>query len=154
LNEAKVEIRIQLREVPGNLYSGLGRNELVLRVQPKEAVYLKFINKVPGLSSQPTISELDLTYNQRYPEAQIPDAYESLILDALHGDKSNFVRDDELDAAWQIFTPLLHQIEKEKIAPLKYSYGSRGPAEATALVEKFGYVRQADYAWSPSQSRI
>lgn len=49
LNEHKTEIRIQFKEVPGNFYPGIQRNELVIRVQPKEAVYMKFMNKTPGL---------------------------------------------------------------------------------------------------------
>ncbi|KAK7695410.1 hypothetical protein QCA50_000046 [Cerrena zonata] len=54
---------------------------------------------------------MDLTYKRRFADAKIPEAYESLILDALKGDHSNFVRDDELDVAWKIFTPILHWIE-------------------------------------------
>lgn len=57
LNEAKVEVRIQFRNVAGNLYRGAPRNELVMSVQPKEAVYIKFNNKQPGLSYQ-TIQSL------------------------------------------------------------------------------------------------
>ncbi len=140
-----------MREVPGSLYPHVERNELVIRVQPQEAVYLKFTNKQPGLASTSTISELDLSYHQRYPGVKIPDAYEALILDALKGDKSNFVRDDELDAAWKIFTPLLHTIEKEKIQPLPYPYGSRGPEQVKQFVERLGYVRQPSYKWSPAK---
>jgi glucose-6-phosphate 1-dehydrogenase len=42
----------------------------------------------------------------------IPEAYEALLLDAFKGDHSNFVRDDELDASWRIFTPLLHYLDE------------------------------------------
>ena len=45
---------------------------------------------------------MDLTYKRRFTEAKIPEAYEALILDALRGDHSNFVRDDELDSAWKV----------------------------------------------------
>lgn len=48
------------QDVPGSIFSGLSRNELVIRVQPDEAVYIKVMNKEPGLSSKPVISELDL----------------------------------------------------------------------------------------------
>ena len=140
-----------MRDVPGSLYPSVDRNELVIRVQPQEAVYLKFMNKQPGLSSVPVISELDLSYNKRYTGTYIPDAYESLILDALKGDKSNFVRDDELDAAWKIFTPLLNEIVEKRIAPVPYAYGSRGPEHAIAFVEKMGYIRQPEYVWSPAK---
>jgi glucose-6-phosphate 1-dehydrogenase len=141
LNEAKVEIRIQFRNVSGNLFKNTPRNELVLRIQPSEAVYMKVNNKHPGLSYQTLQSDLDLTYHRRYSDLKIPDAYEALILDVLRGDHSNFVRDDELDAAWKIFTPILHEIEGKKILPKEYKYGSRGPDELDDFVRKYGYDR-------------
>lgn len=153
LNEAKVEVRIQFRNVAGNLYKGTPRNELVMRVQPKEAVYIKFNNKQPGLSYQTIQSDLDLSYHNRYTDMAIPDAYESLILDVLRNDHSNFVRDDELEAAWKIFTPLLHQIDSDpNVHVHPYPYGSRGPAGLDDFVRKYGYDRSnANYAW-PVQS--
>lgn len=158
LNEQKTEVRIQFKNVPGNIYNDISRNELVLRIQPNEAMYMKFMNKTPGLSSKPVVSELDLSYNKRYSEHHIPDAYESLILDALNADKSNFVRDDELEAAWKIFTPLLHHIETEKVQPYEYTYGTRGPHQLPEfikgifyLMEGQGYKRTEDYVWSPSK---
>ena len=42
------------------------RNELVLRLQPDEAIYMKLVVKKPGLDPTPVISELDLDYNRRY----------------------------------------------------------------------------------------
>lgn len=81
-------------------------------------------SKLPGLSMQTVVTELDLTYRRRFSDLKIPEAYESLILDALKGDHSNFVRDDELDASWRIFTPLLHYLDDNKeITPMEYPYG-------------------------------
>lgn len=81
-------------------------------------------SKLPGLSMQTVVTELDLTYRRRFSDLKIPEAYESLILDALMGDHSNFVRDDELDASWRIFTPLLHYLDENKeIRPMEYPYG-------------------------------
>ena len=107
------------------------------------------MNKQPGLASVPGICELDLTYNKRYGDIKIPDAYESLILDCLRSDKSNFVRDDELEAAWKIFTPLLHELEEKKIQPESYTFGTRGPAKLNDFVQRFGYSRNDNYIWSP-----
>lgn len=102
LNEAKVEIRIQFKDVTQGIFKDISRNELVLRIQPAEAVYLKLNAKTPGLYTRAIPTEMDLTYKRRFSDAQIPEAYESLILDALKGDHSNFVRDDELDVAWKV----------------------------------------------------
>lgn len=153
LNEAKVEVRLQFRNVAGNLYSGSARNELVIRIQPKEAVYMKFNNKQPGLSYQTIQTDLDLSYHERYSELSIPDAYESLILDVLREDHSNFVRNDELEAAWKIFTPLLHKIDSHEVSVMPYEYGSRGPTQLGEFVKRYGYHRDdnLEYTW-PQQN--
>jgi glucose-6-phosphate 1-dehydrogenase len=67
LNERKAEVRVQYRDVPGDIFSGQAkRNELVIRVQPGEAVYAKVMTKTPGISFQIEETELDLTYKHRY----------------------------------------------------------------------------------------
>jgi glucose-6-phosphate 1-dehydrogenase len=153
LNERKAEIRIQFR-MPGNtLFEGqMSPNELVLRVQPDEAVYLKMSTKAPGLKGGVYHSELDLTYNQRFTEGDqskldLPDAYERLIYDVIRGDHNLFVRADELVAAWKIFTPILHQLEKERTKPIIYEYGGRGPKEADELIARVGYMPTQAYKW-------
>ncbi|KAJ7498904.1 glucose-6-phosphate dehydrogenase [Mycena latifolia] len=151
LNEAKVEVRVQFKDVTQGIFQDIPRNELVIRIQPSEAVYLKMNTKTPGLQTRAMATEMDLTYNRRFADAKIPEAYEALILDALQGDHSNFVRHDELDVAWKIFTPILHWIDGQSGArprPAAYAYGSRGPPELNAFVERYGYQRTAaSYEW-------
>ncbi|KAI7828512.1 glucose-6-phosphate dehydrogenase [Kickxella alabastrina] len=151
LDEAKMIIRIQFKDMVNALFPNLARNELILQVSPKESVTIKTIVKEPGLSTNLAMSELDLTYHKRYQDLKIPDAYATLILDVLNGDHSNFVRSDELDEAWRIFTPLLHQIEKEEVVPLPYEYGSTGPKGADEFpTERAGYKPTAkEYHWEP-----
>lgn len=69
----RAEIRVQFRHVPGNLYkrsfgTDLDRatNELVIRVQPDEAIYLRINNKIPGLGMRLDRSNLNLLYATRY----------------------------------------------------------------------------------------
>ncbi|KAI0232908.1 Glucose-6-phosphate 1-dehydrogenase [Massospora cicadina] len=148
LDEHKVEIRIQFQESPGNIFPGVSRNELVIRLQPDEAVYIKFQNKLPGLEMKPVVTELDLTYKERFPNQRIPDAYEALLLDVLNNNHSNFVRDDELEAAWNIFTPILHKIDAGEIKCEPYPFGSRGPSSLSDFIEKCGYKRDTQpYDW-------
>ncbi|KAL2613629.1 hypothetical protein R1flu_025321 [Riccia fluitans] len=139
-----VEIRIQFRQVPGNLYRerfgfnlDAAANELVLRVQPDEAIYLKINNKLPGLGLQLDSSELNLLYRDKY-EGEIPDSYERLILDVINGDNHLFLRGDELAETWEILTPLLEEIEDQKVAPELYTYGGRGPIGAYYLGAQHG----------------
>ncbi|KAJ8748623.1 hypothetical protein K2173_007613 [Erythroxylum novogranatense] len=149
LHTRRAEVRVQFRHVPGNLYRrnfgtdlDKATNELVLRVQPDEAIYLKINNKVPGLGMRLDRSELNLLYRARYPR-EIPDAYERLLLDAIEGERRLFIRSDELDAAWALFTPLLEELEEKKIVPEFYPYGSRGPVGAHYLAAKHN-VRWGD----------
>ncbi|KDO81818.1 hypothetical protein CISIN_1g007745mg [Citrus sinensis] len=149
LHTRRTEIRVQFRHVPGNLYNrnfgtDLDRatNELVLRVQPDEAIYLKINNKVPGLGMRLDRSHLNLHYAARYSK-EIPDAYERLLLDAIEGERRLFIRSDELDAAWALFTPLLKELEEKKIIPEYYPYGSRGPVGAHYLAARYN-VRWGD----------
>ncbi|XP_014749058.1 PREDICTED: glucose-6-phosphate 1-dehydrogenase [Sturnus vulgaris] len=124
LNERKAEVRLQFREVPGDIFARqCKRNELVVRVQPREAVYAKLNTKKPGMYLRPEESELDLTYGSRYKDVKLPDAYERLLLDVICGNQMHFVRSDELREAWRIFTPLLHQIEQRREPPIPYPYG-------------------------------
>lgn len=150
LNEAKVEARIQFKDTDCKLYSRLTRNELVIRIQPDEAVYMKVNSKIPGVHTETLVNELDLSYKQRYKDFYIPEAYESLIRDCLRGDHANFVRDDENDVSWALFTPLLKYLEgSNPPVPSIYEYGSRGPKELNPFLESHGYVftKEGDYHW-------
>lgn len=157
LNERKAEVRIQLQDVPGasSTFDGrvVPRNEVVVRLQPDEAVYVKSNMKAPGLNVDPLQVELDLSYKGRFYSGDdavySPDAYTRLLLDTLMGKQSAFVRDDELLEAWKVFGPLLEQIEAGVLPLHAYDYGSRGPAAASALIDKH-YVRNKEYVWRPN----
>lgn len=149
LNEKKGEIRVQFRDVPGDIFEGKTvRNELVIRVQPKEAVYCKMMTKKPGMFIDPLETELDLSYSARYKDVHMPDAYDRLLLDVFYGSQLNFVRSDELAEAWRIFTPVLKEFEgNDKHQPIKYQFGSRGPKEADDLAKRYGYIYSGTYQW-------
>ena len=136
LNDRKTEIRIVFRKVPANIFANSPNppeaNELVIRVQPDPGISLSFMNKKLGMPLSLQKTELKLSYAEVFDE-QTPDAYESLILDVIKGDKSLFIRADELAAAWDVFTPVLHALESCTIRPQPYPFGSNGPQSADAL---------------------
>ncbi|KAF7287711.1 hypothetical protein GWI33_003353 [Rhynchophorus ferrugineus] len=162
LNERKAEVRVQFEDVPGDIFDGKPkRNELVIRVQPGEALYVKLMVKTPGMAFDMEETELDLTYGHRYADkskcngdhgdncttVKLPDAYERLILDVFCGSQMHFVRSDELHEAWRIFTPLLHEIEAGRVNPIPYKFGSRGPKEADELSMKNNFMYTGSYKW-------
>lgn len=157
LNERKAEMRIQFKDAPAGKFmfdtdTPPPRNELVIRLQPKEAIYMKTNIKAPGFATHPIQSELEVNYDSRFQnfssrEAN-PDAYTRLILDVLRNKQAAFVRDDELIASWGIFTPLLHTIEQGDSKPSIYQPGGRGPEEADAFIkEKCNFQRNEDYVY-------
>lgn len=131
LNRRTTEIRIAFRPVEGNMFctpAGCpAPNELLIRVQPDEAIMFRIDSKVPGVDMKLETRDLDLQYGTAFDEL-IPDAYEDLLLDVLHGEKSLFIRSDELAAAWDIFTPILNESEADGWIPEAYPFGSSGPA--------------------------
>lgn len=146
LDERKCEVRIQLKPPTGvaEMFQ-FGEeddttplNEIVIRVQPRETVYIKSNVKTPGLSDEVSQTFVDLTYDERYPEVKIPDAYTRLVLDVLKGSQENFVRSDELLEAWRIVTPLLEKIEGGALEPKQYTFGTRGPEEADEMIATKG----------------
>lgn len=101
-------------------------NQLIIRIQPDEALHLKMNAKMPGLELRTISTKLDLSYQRTVPNPDIPEAYESLLLDAFKGDYSDSVSEQELEASWKIFTPLLHHLERDKdIRPVDYAYGMK-----------------------------
>ncbi|CDI75554.1 Glucose-6-phosphate dehydrogenase, putative [Eimeria praecox] len=150
LEKRCTEIRIQLRPIAQSFYpeEDLSENELVIIVQPREAIYLKFYTKKPGLASGLQLTELDLSVMDRLQVDRLPDAYERLLLDVIKGDRQNFVRTDELREAWRIFTPLLRQIDEPGVKPEPYPYGSHGPESAYSFIQRFySYHKEARYQW-------
>ncbi len=141
MSDSKTEIRIRFQSMPGNIFAqaakGLPENELVIQVQPDAGLTMRIVNRVPGLGIRLDETKLDLRYSSAF-EGAIPDAYESLILDVIQGDKSLFIRADELEAAWDIFTPVLHELEAKNVEPESYEFGSGGPEAADALAARFG----------------
>lgn len=143
LDERKAEMRVQFKDAPAAdalFGEAVPRNELVMQLQPKETMYMKSNIKTPGFGSAPIQSELEVKYDTRYfndGKSSNPDAYSRLILDVLRGRSASFVRSDELIRAWEIFTPVLHQIEAENVRPHTYKMGSRGVRSFSALLLVF-----------------
>jgi glucose-6-phosphate 1-dehydrogenase len=134
LDQRITEIRMRFKPVVDVTFrdatGSTAANELVIRVQPDEGIHLNIINKVPGLEMKLVETSLDLRYASTF-DALIPDAYECLLLDVIRGDKSLFIRHDELAAAWDIFTPALHEMDERGVRPDQYEFGSSGPALLT-----------------------
>ena len=132
------EIAIQFRQVPHRLFTDAGTdpeaNLLAMRIQPDEGILLRFGAKVPGLGLDVRAVNMDFMYGSAF-SVDSPDAYETLILDALLGDASLFTRADEVEEAWGIVTPILEAwIDGAPTEFPNYPAGTWGPEEADSLL--------------------
>ena len=142
LPKRSTEIAIQYREVPHRLFQDEGvepdPNLLAIRIQPDEGIMLRFGAKVPGLGLDVRSVTMDFTYGSAF-NVDSPDAYETLILDALQGDASLFTRADEVEEAWSIVDPIIEAWAEGPPPQFpNYDAGTWGPVEADELLAREG----------------
>jgi glucose-6-phosphate 1-dehydrogenase len=144
--ERRTEIVIQFKPVPHSIFGGaaeadLVANRLVIALQPDEDISLTIMNKRPGLGDirlQPLPLSLSLSRTLGEDGGRRRIAYERLLLDALRGDQTLFVRRDEVEAAWTFVDGVADAWDEADLAPRPYPAGSWGPPGAFALIERTG----------------
>ena len=136
------EVSMEFKGVPHLPFAaaqaeGLEPDALVVRIQPDEGVTLRFGAKVPGQAFRVRSVSMDFFYGAAFLE-ETPEAYERLLLDALVGDPTLFIRSDEVAQAWRICDPILRAWDEGDVHLARYEAGTWGPAEADALLERHG----------------
>ena len=132
--QRETRITVRFRDVPLHLFrkvagAGVERNRLVVRVQPDEGISLTFIAKQPGPEVRVEPVRMDFSYSSSFKTSP-PEAYERLLHDALVGDHTLFIREDEVERGWEIVQPVLDHPSPVKL----YRAGSCGPREAEAVL--------------------
>ncbi|MFV0302478.1 MAG: glucose-6-phosphate dehydrogenase, partial [Paracoccus sp. (in: a-proteobacteria)] len=139
------EIAIVFKEPPHSIFEDAHTtgepkaNELVIRLQPNEGMNLKVMIKEPGPGGMRLVQvPLDMTFADALgPEgADMPDAYERLIMDVIRGNQTLFMRGDEIEASWAWTDPIIDAWEDGKTRPEPYDPGSSGPDEALGLMHR------------------
>lgn len=111
---------------------------LIVQVQPDEGLSLRFGAKVPGLEFKLRRASMDFSYSAGFDADHYPEAYERVILDALRGDPTLFIRADEVGRSWRIVDPILRYWSTEKTPVPLYQAATWGPSQADALIENDG----------------
>lgn len=139
------EVRIQFRPVPNVLFaaksgSSVDANSIILRLQPDEGIQLGFNGKVPGSSSRLDPVRMDFSYETGFG-AYTPEAYERLLLEAVAGDSTLFIRRDEVETAWA-FVDSIRSAWKAKVLSNRefYAAGTWGPEAADVLLGAAGHA--------------
>jgi glucose-6-phosphate 1-dehydrogenase len=146
LGDRHTRIVIQFKCVPHSAFGqgDLIPNRLTITLQPEERISLQLMNKTPGLTTEGmrlSPLSLDLSLTEAFGAQRRRIAYERLLLDALAGNPTLFVRADEVEAAWSWIDGIAAAWQETGHAPEPYAAGSPGPAAADALAARKGYRR-------------
>jgi glucose-6-phosphate 1-dehydrogenase len=129
------EATVVFRDVPHQIFeregiAGLAPNRLALRIQPDEGMSLSIMVQRPGLGIRVGGASLDFDYGETFEGMPLVEAYELLLLEAMHGDHTLFTRQDGVERAWEVLQPVLDDLPPA----LAYDEGTWGPEEADALI--------------------
>src|SRR5438876_2025519 len=135
------EIAIRFRRTPHMIFrrdpAGVEPNPLGIRIQPDEGISLQIVAKEPGPDLKLAPVTLDFKYGEVFG-AEPPEAYERLLLDAIHGDATLYARGDWVEQAWALLQPVLDAWSRPPAALPTYEAGSWGPPEADAFIARDG----------------
>jgi glucose-6-phosphate 1-dehydrogenase len=138
------EIAVRFKEPPHSIFdedAGNNANELSIRLQPNEGMDLRVTIKEPGPGGMRLIEvPLDMTFADALGEdgADVPDAYERLIMDVIRGNQTLFMRGDEVEAAWAWTDPIIEGWTERSDRPKLYDPGTAGPEDALMLLHRDG----------------
>ena len=135
------EIAIRFRRTPHMIFrrdpAGVEPNLLAIRIQPDEGISLQIVAKEPGPDLKLAPVTLDFKYGEVFG-AEPPEAYERLLLDAIHGDATLYARGDWVEQAWALLQPVLDAWSRPTAALSIYEAGSWGPPEADPFIARDG----------------
>jgi glucose-6-phosphate 1-dehydrogenase len=148
------EISVHFKQPPLALFSNLQRvvdvpshcirpNMITLRIQPNEGITLTFGAKQPGADMRTSTVSMDFYYHEAFNK-RLPSAYETLLLDVMRGNATQFLRRDGVEAQWRLITPILETWSA--LSPPKfpnYAIGSDGPQVADELLARNGHAWNA-----------
>ena len=139
------EVRVQFRPTPNVLFAAqcgprLDANAITLRLQPNEGITLRINGKVPGPSTEIRPVRMHFSYDTEFG-AYTPEAYERLLLEAMAGDATLFIRRDEVEVAWSIVDPIRRGWGSRSLTEAEfYPAGAWGPVAADQLLSVRGHA--------------
>ena len=138
LAENRSMVAIRFRHPPQQLFrstpqEAISPNWIVLSIQPEESMRMEVHVKQPGLEMNTRVISLNASYRQ--PDEVSLDAYETLLLDVIDGDRTLFIRFDEVEWAWRVVDPILKSWMQDRDFIHTYRAGIWGPLEANRLFD-------------------
>ena len=140
LKEYRSMVAVRFKEPPIQFFKGTAAtpdpNWLLIGIQPDNAVKLEISARLPGMETRTRQISMDASVGN--PGERKADAYENLLLDVIQGNRSLFLRYDEVRAAWNVIDPVMRAWSEDERPPLKYQVGSWGPNAANQLFGQSG----------------
>ena len=146
MQEKNSSITVQFRPVPHFTFpeamsENILPNRLTINIQPQMDIRLRFTAKKTGLEMALSPAEMVFDFNDNEGSLQSPEAYETLLLDAMQGDATLFMRSDQVEVAWEVITPILETWESRPSLEFpNYAAGMWGPENAEALIARKGHT--------------
>jgi glucose-6-phosphate 1-dehydrogenase len=142
LPKRTTEIAIQFRRPPLEIFRrasqvSVAPNLLIVNVQPDEGISLRFETKLPGTRMQIAPVMMNFRYGTTFG-GEVPEAYETLLLDAMLGDPTLFARHDFVEISWSLIEPVLDAWSAQAGDIPTYEAGEWGPPEADDLMARDG----------------
>jgi len=136
--ESRATIAIRFKKPPQEIFKNTDigdshANWIVMGLQPENTLRIELQAKEPGLEL--TAHTVNMETVETEDTKHTLDAYEAMILNAILGDRSLFLRSDEVDLAWKVVDPILEKWAKEKDFVHKYEAGTWGPEEVSKIFD-------------------
>ncbi len=136
-------LRVPHRAFPESAGPSWPPNQILIHIQPEEGITLRLQAKRPGPAMQLAPVDMHFLYKEAF-QSPSPEAYETLLLDVMRGDATQFMRADQVEAAWSLITPILTTWAASKPTDFpNYPAGSAGPQAAEDLLARDGR------SWTP-----
>ncbi len=133
MHEGNTAISVRFKKAPIQLVEGQHQNWLTINIQPRECIKMEIESKIPGLDIATRTLSIDAP--QRQKDDETIDSYETLMLNLMEGDPSQYLHISEVEAQWRLVDPIVKAWSDDKTPPHQYRAGSRDPEESSVIFE-------------------
>jgi glucose-6-phosphate 1-dehydrogenase len=133
LHEGNTAISIRFKKAPMELVAGQHQNWLTINIQPRECIKMEIESKIPGLDIATRTLSIDAPQRQQGDETI--DSYETLMLNLMEGDPSQYLHISEVEAQWRLVDPIVKAWAEDKTPLHQYTAGNRDPKESGVIFE-------------------
>ncbi|MBM3350817.1 MAG: glucose-6-phosphate dehydrogenase [Betaproteobacteria bacterium] len=133
MHEGNTAISIRFKKAPMQLTEGQHQNWLTINIQPRECIKLEIESKIPGLDIATRTMSIDAP--QRKSSDETIDSYETLMLNLMEGDPSQYLHISEVEAQWKLVDPIVKAWAEDSSPVHQYVAGSRDPKESGVIFE-------------------